>query len=214
MGVLSLFKKKDKANVGGMEDFMTLIRVYFQSVLASTMGISNLTYFPDMAAFKRSLKVPTVNNKLGVGEKNACKKMLQSLYGISDNFFKEIDQSIKKGCKNQTEIRNYMVMFQAYSQDLMMLVGNMMKWKFRVPGFLRKAMRTMTDKTVNDIFTKMDWKDDGQRKTAFALRRYQKMLGLSEAWAAEYVYNVVILAKKEPKPSQDDIEKAERKLKK
>ncbi len=214
MNLLSIFKKKDKANVGGMEDFMTLIRVYFQSVLASNMGISNMAFFPDMATFKRSLKVPTVNNKLGVGEKNACKKMLQSLYGISDNFFKEIDQSIKKGCKNQAEVRNYMIMFQAYSQDLMMMVGNMMKWKFRVPGFLKKAMRAMTDKTVNDIFTKMDWKDEGQRKTAFALRRYQKTLGLSEAWASEYVYNVVILAKKEPKPSQEDMEKAEKMLKK
>lgn len=214
MNLLSIFKKKDKVNVGGMEDFMTLIRVYFQSVLASNMGISNMAFFPDMATFKRSLKVPTVNNKLGVGEKNACKKMLQSLYGISDNFFKEIDQSIKKGCKNQAEVRNYMIMFQAYSQDLMMMVGNMMKWKFRVPGFLKKAMRAMTDKTVNDIFTKMDWKDEGQRKTAFALRRYQKTLGLSEAWASEYVYNVVILAKKEPKPSQEDMEKAEKMLKK
>lgn len=214
MGLLSLFKKKEKANVGGMEDFMTLIRVYFQSVLAANMGLSNLAYFPDMAAFKRSLKVPTVNNKLGIGERNACKKMLQSLYGISDSFFKEIDQSIKKGCKNQNEVRNYMIMFQGYSQDLMMLVGNMMKWKFRVPGFLKKAMRAMTDKTVHDIFNKMDWKDDGERKTAFALRKYQKMLGLSEAWAAEYVYNVVILAKKEPKPSQAEMDKAEKKLNK
>lgn len=214
MGFLSkLFKRKDKANVGGMEDFMTLIRVYFQSVLASGMGISNLAFFPDMATFKRSLKVPTVNNKLGIGERNACRKMLQSLYGISDNFFKEIDQSIKKGCKNPNEVRNYMFLFQGYSQDLMMLVGNMMKWKFRVPGFLRGAMKTMTDKTVHDIFTKSDWKDEGERKTAFALRKYQKTLGLSEDWAKEYVYNVVILAKKEPKPSQADMDAAEKKMK-
>lgn len=214
MGIFSSKKTKDTAKVGGMEDFITLIRVYFQSVLASNMGISNLAFFPDMATFKRSLKVATVNNKLGVGEKNACKKMLQNLYGISDSFFKEIDASIKKGCKNQNDVRNYMIMFQGYSQDLMMMVGNMMKWKFRVPGFLKKMMRAMTDQTVHDIFTKMDWKDDGQRKTAFALRKYQQMLGLSENWAAEYVYNVVILAKKEPKPSQDEMDKAEKKLKK
>ena len=192
---------------------MTLIRVYFQSVLASNMGISNLAFFPDMATFKRSLKVATVNNKLGVGEKSACKKMLQSLYGISDNFFKEIDQSIKKGCRNQNDVRNYLFQFQGFSQDLMMLVGNMMKWKFRVPGFLKKAMKTMTDQTVHDIFNKIDWKDDGERKTAFALRRYQQTLGLSEAWAQEYVYNVVILAKKEPKPSQEQIDKAEKAMK-
>ena len=214
MGLFSnLFRKKKTSKVGGMEDFMTLIRVYFQSVLASNMGISNLAFFPDMATFKRSLKVATVNNKLGVGEKSACKKMLQNLYGISDNFFKEIDTSIRKGCKNPNDIRNYMFLFQGYSQDLMMLVGNIMKWKFRVPGFLRSAMKTMTDKTVHDIFNSMNWKDEGQRKTAFALRKYQKTLGLSEEWAKEYVYNVVILAKKEPKPSQADVEAAEKKMK-
>ena len=111
MALLDIFKKK-KANVGGMEDFMTLIRVYFQSALAAQLGISSLAALPDMAAFKRTLRVPTVNNKLGVGEKKACKKMLQDLYGISDNFFKEIDSSIRKNCRTQNDVRNYMFLFQ------------------------------------------------------------------------------------------------------
>ena len=64
-----IFKKKEKDNVGGMEDFMTLIRVYFQASLAANLGINNLAALPDMMAFKRSLKVATVNNKLGIGEK-------------------------------------------------------------------------------------------------------------------------------------------------
>ena len=42
MAFLDIFKKKQTENVGGMEDFMTLIRVYFQSVLAANLGISNL----------------------------------------------------------------------------------------------------------------------------------------------------------------------------
>lgn len=214
MGLLDILKKKQKANVGGMEDFMTLIRVYFQSVLASNLGISNLAALPDMAAFKRSLHVATVNNKLGVGEKKACKRMLQNLYGISDNFFKEIDQSIKKGCKNQNDVRNYLYLFQGYTQELMMLVGNLMKWKFRIPSFLKKALRVMIEKTVNDIFTQNDWKDDGVRKSVYAVRKYQKALGFTEAWTVEYVYNVVTLAKKEPKPSQEELDKAESKIKK
>ena len=84
---MGLFKKKEDKieNLGGMEDFMTLIRVYFQSVLASNLGISNLAALPDMMAFKRSLHVATVNNKLGVGEKKACSKLLQDLYGISED---------------------------------------------------------------------------------------------------------------------------------
>lgn len=215
MGFLSnIFKKKETENVGGMEDFMTLIRVYFQSVLASNLGISNIAALPDMAAFKRSLHVATVNNKLGVGEKKVCSKMLKDIYGISDNFFKEIDSSIKKGCRNQNDVRNYLYMFQGYTQELMMLMGNLMKWKFRIPGFLKKAMRQMTDKTVHDIFTKDVWTDDGVRKAVFSVRRYQQLLGFSEAWTAEFVYNVIILAKKEPKPSDEDIKKAESKVKK
>ncbi|MBO5024720.1 MAG: hypothetical protein J6C86_01075 [Bacteroidaceae bacterium] len=215
MGFLSnIFKKKETENVGGMEDFMTLIRVYFQSVLASNLGISNIAALPDMAAFKRSLHVATVNNKLGVGEKKVCSKMLKDIYGISDNFFKEIDSSIKKGCRNQNDVRNYLYMFQGYTQELMMLMGNLMKWKFRIPGFLKKAMRQMTDKTVHDIFTKDVWTDDGVRKAVFSVRRYQQLLGFSEAWTAEFVYNIIVLAKKEPKPSDEDIKKAESKVKK
>ncbi len=210
----NIFKKKEQETVGGMEDFMTLIRVYFQSVLASNFGISNLSYLPDMAAFKRSLHVATVNNKLGVGEKKVCSKMLKDLYGISDQFFKEIDQSIKRNCRNQNDISRYMFAFQGYSQELMMLMGNLLKWKFRIPGFLKKLLRKVTDQTVHDVFTKNEWQDDSVRKSVFSIRKYQQMLGFSEQWTAEYVYNVITLAKKEAAPSQEDIDKAESKSKK
>ena len=213
MGLLDIFKKK-KNNVGGMEDFMTLIRVYFQSALAAQVGISNLAALPDMMAYKRSLHIATVNNKLGVGEKKACQKMMQDLYGISDTFFKEIDQSIKKNCKTQNDIPTYMYLFQGYTQDLMMLVGNMMKWKFRIPSFLKKALKVMIEKTVNDILTRTDWNDDGERKAAVGIRKYQKTLGFSEQWTNEYIYNIITLVKREPKPSQAELDKAESKLKK
>lgn len=209
MGLFNLFKKKNQENVGGMEDYMTLIRVYFQSVLASNFGISNLTVLPDLATFKRTLHVATVNNKLGLGEKKACKKLLQDLYGISDNFFKEIDSSIKKNCKNQNDVRNYLIQFQGFSQDFMMLVGNEMKWKFRIPGFLKGALRTMTEKTVHDILTQSMWKDESARKAAFTIRRYQQILGFSENWMSEFAFNIITLAKKEPKPSQDELDKAQ-----
>lgn len=214
MSLLDIFKKKEKENVGGMEDFMTLIRVYFQSVLAANLGISSLAALPDMAAFKRSLHVPTVNNKLGIGEKKACAKMLQNLYGISDEFFKEIDQSIKKGCKNQTQVQNYLYAFQGFTQDLMMLMGNMLKWKFRIPGFMKKMLRKVTDNTVHEILTKNTFSDNGVLKTAIAVRRYQQTLGFSEAWIQEYVFNLITLAKREPNPSDEEVAKAEAKLKK
>ena len=69
MGIFSkLFSRKDEdKKVGGMEDYMTLVRVYFQAALASQLGITNLAMLPDLRVFKTSLHVPTVNNRLGIG---------------------------------------------------------------------------------------------------------------------------------------------------
>ena len=200
-----LFGKKqaeaeETTRVGGMEDFMYLIRVYYQAVMASQLGISNINFLPDMAVFKRTLKVPTQNNKLGIAEKSRCKKMLSDIYELDDKFFKEIDQSIKKNCRNVNDVKTYLFMFQGFSQDLMMVIGNLMQWKFRMPGVFKKLLRSMTEKAVNDICTKMDWKDDGVRKTCHTLRQYKHTLGYSEEWMTEYVYHIVLLAKKEPKP--------------
>ena len=147
MSILSkLFGKKNADNaeetvrVGGMEDFMTLIRVYYQAVMASQLGISNINFLPDLAVFKRTLKVPTQNNKLGIAEKSRCKKMLIEIYGLNETFFKEIDASIKKNCRNVNDIKSYLFMFQGFSQDLMMVIGNLMQWKFRMPTLLKKML--------------------------------------------------------------------------
>ena len=201
-----LFGKKqaeeETPRVGGMEDFMTLIRVYYQAVMASNIGISNINFLPDMAVFKRTLKIPTQNNKLGIAEKSRCKKMLTEIYGLPDSFYKEIDASIKKNVKNINDVKTYLFMFQGFSQDLMMLIGNLMQWKFRLPGTFKKLLRGMTEKTVHDILTKPSWKDDSVHKTCVAIRKYQHALGYSEPWINEYVYNIVMLAKKEPKPQE------------
>lgn len=210
MGLFSnLFKHKEQANetgwrVGGMEDFMMLIRVYYQAVMAANLGISNLSALPDLRVFKQTLHVPTVNNKLGIGEKNRCRKMLMEIYGIEEFFFKEIDQSIKRHCRNVNDVRNYLFLFQGFSQELMMLMGNIMKWKFRLPSMFRQALRNLTEKAVNDVLTKDNWKDEGVRKACASVRRYQQQLGYSADWMTTYVYNVVILAKKEPKPTDKD----------
>lgn len=202
-----LFGKKqveeEGARVGGVEDFMTLIRVYYQAVMAAQLGISNINFLPDMAVFKRTLKIPTQNNKLGVAERTRCKKMLMDIYGINEFFFKEIDTSVKKHCKSVNDIKNYLFMFQGFSQDLMMVVGNLMQWKFRMPGMFKKLLRSMTEKTIHDILTKTNWKDDSVRKTCVNIRQYQHALGYSESWMNEYVYNIVVLAKKEPKPKEN-----------
>lgn len=210
MGLFSkIFRHREQANergwrVGGMEDFMMLIRVYYQAVMAANLGITNLAALPDLRVFKQTLHVPTVNNRLGLGERNRCRKMLMEVYGIDDFFFKEIDQSIKHHCRNVNEVRNYLYMFQGFSQELMMLMGNLMKWKFRLPSMFRKALYNLTAKSINDVLTKDAWKDEGVRKACLSVRRYQQQLDYSAAWMTTYVYNIVILAKKEPKPKDKD----------
>lgn len=206
MGLFSniFSKKKNEEKVGGMEDFMSLVRVYFQASLAANLNITNLGMLPDLRMFKATLHVPTVNNKLGLGEKNHCRKMMKEIYGTGDLFFKEIDQSIRKNCHKLQDVQTYMIQFQGFSQDLMMLMGNLMKFKLRLPSFFKKAIYSMTEKTVNDIFIKNDFKDPGVLKTVVAIRQYDKRLGFSQQWITQFVYQVVMLAKKEPKPDDAD----------
>ena len=189
-----LFGKKEdeQQKAGGMEDFMTLIRVYFQACMAADLGISNLAALPDLRVFKATLKVPTQNNRLGLAEKSRCNKMLKELYQMDDDFTKEIDASIRKRCKKPQDVQTYMYQFSGFTQDLMMLTGNLMKFKLRVPSFFKSAIRTMTEKTVNDIFNKNDFTDPGVMKTVVAIRQYAQKLGFSQQWTTNFVYRVVI----------------------
>lgn len=205
MGILSkIFGRKSAdsqtVKIGGMEDFMMLIRVYFQAVMASELHITNLAALPDLRMFKATLKVPTQAGRLGVGEKSKCKKMVKEMYQMDDQFFKEIDQSVARRCKKVQDAQPYLLQFQAYVQDMMMLTTNLMKFKLRMPSFFKKAIYTMTEKTVHDIYTKNDYKDAGVIKTVLAVREYNKRLNFSEKWATDFVYRVVMLAKKEKQP--------------
>ena len=195
-------KKEGEEKVGGMEDFMTLIRVYFQAVMAADLGITNLAALPDLRTFKATLKVPTQNNKLGLAEKTRCKKMLKELYQMDDNFTKEIEQSIRKRCKKPQDIQTYMYQFSGFSQDLLMLTGNLMKFKLRLPSFFKGAIRNMTEKTVNDIFNKNDFTDPAVMKTVVAIRQYDQKLGFSQQWVTDFIFRVVMLAKKEKQPKE------------
>ena len=205
MGIFSkLFgNKSTEKKTGGMEDYMTLIRVYFQASIASQLGINNLAMLPDLRMFKTTLHVPTQNNKLGIGEKSHCKKMLKELYKVDDLFFKEIDASIRKNCRKIQDVQVYLVQFQGFTQDLMMLMGNLMKFKLRMPSFFKGAIYSMTEKTVKEIFTKNDYKDAGVVKVVLNIRQYNKRLSISEKWITGFVYQVVMLAKKEPKAKEE-----------
>ncbi len=200
-----LFGKKEGTNPkNNVEDFASLTRVYFQSALAANLGISNIRMMPDLAQFKRLFKVPTQNGRLGLGEKTVAKKMLMADYGLSDNFFKEIDSSIKKHSRTQNEIQPYMFLYQGFLNDLMMMMSTLMQWKIRIPSIFKSVIKSEVEKSVHKICTKTVWSKDDEHKTAANIRMYKERLGYSEQWMSEYVYNVLMLAKKAPKPKDTE----------
>ena len=200
-----LFGKKEGTNPkNNVEDFASLTRIYFQSALAANLGISNIRMMPDLAQFKRLFKVPTQNGRLGLGEKTVAKKMLMADYGLSDNFFKEIDNSIKKHCRTQNEIQPYMFLYQGFLNDLMMMMSTLMQWKIRIPSIFKSVIKSEVEKSVHKICTKTVWSKDDEHKTAANIRMYKERLGYSEQWMSEYVYNVLMLAKKAPKPKDTE----------
>lgn len=194
-------KKEETQKVGGMQDYMMLIRVYFQSAIAEKVGINNIAMLPDLRMFKSTFKVHTERNKLGIAEKRACGKMLKDMYGHDDSFFKEIDRSIAKNCKKMQDVQTYLYQFQGFTQDLMMLMGNLMKFKLRLPSFFKKVIYQMTEKTVNELFTKNDYNDAATLKAVASVRKYNQRLSFSEQWITDFVFQIVMLAKKE-KPQE------------
>lgn len=203
----NFFKKKSveaELNKKTVEEFMFLIRVYYQSAIAEKLGLTNLNVLSDLALFKRMLKIPTQGGKLGVAEKARAKKVLKGDYGLGDIFFKEVDSSIRKNCKSANDVQAYFYKFQGFTNDLFTLIGSLMKWKAAVPSFLKKALYSITGKTVHDIVTKSQWKDESTQKTAWSVRKYAESLGYSEQWMTDFVFNVVLLAKKEKKNTKEE----------
>ena len=79
-----------------------------------------------------------------------------------------------------------------------------MKFKLRLPSIFKKALYTMTEKTISDIFNKNDFNDASVMKAVVAVREYDKRLGFSQKWTTDFVYQVVMLAKKEKAPKNED----------
>lgn len=204
MNIISkLFKKKNEeaeaVTKGSVEEFVSLIRVYYQAVMAVQMGITNLNMLSDMALFKRMLKIPTQNNKLGVAEKSRARKVLMQDYGLSESFFKEIDCSVKKNCKSQNDIKSYFFLFQGFCNELFSVLDSLMGWKFRFSILFKKLLYNQTSKTIHEILTRSEWKDIKVQKIAWNIRKYKETLGFSEEWMTNFVYSVVLLAKEDAK---------------
>ena len=66
MGIFAKLFNKNSEEVSSrnVEDFVSLTRVYFQSVIAANLGITNIRFVPDVANFKRLFKIPTQGGRL------------------------------------------------------------------------------------------------------------------------------------------------------
>lgn len=202
MGLFSNpFKKKtddaEQSAANHTEEFMTLIRVYYQAVIATQLGITNLNMLPDMALFKRMLKIPTQGGKLGVAEKSRARKVMMQDYNLSEEFFKEIDRSIRRNCKIPNDINAYFYKFQGFNTELFEVMEKMMNIRFRLSMLVNKLLRKRTAKTIHKILTKSEWDDVSIQKAAWSVRKYQETLGYSEQWIVDFVYQVFLLVKKD-----------------
>ena len=199
MGILSkLMTRKEEMEEkirSKEEEYISLIRVYFQSIIAVNLGITNIRMLPDLAMFKRLLKIPTQNGRLGLAEKSAARKILMVDYGLSEQFFDEIDSSIKRLCKRQTDIQGFFFTFQGFSNDLLMAVGTDMQWKLRLPAFFRKMLRSLTETSIHNVLTKNDWKAVDVRQACWNVRGYNEKLNYSEKWMVEFIFPILIIAK-------------------
>lgn len=198
MNIFKLFskKKKEEKSTEEIENLMLLLRVYFQATIAAQTGFNNIKVLNDLRFFKQTYHIATLNNKIGLSEKKQCQKMLQSIYGFSDRFFSEIDSSMKKSCRTIQDFQPYMLKYQDFTQNILMLIPNLVGRKLAVLRFFPKLMKESVNKSIHKILTQTDWKDPSTRIAAIAVRKEQTSLRYSEAWICEFVNTIIPLGLK------------------
>lgn len=198
MNIFKLFskKKKEEKSTEEIENLMLLLRVYFQATIAAQTGFNNIKVLNDLRFFKQTYHIATLNNKIGLSEKKQCQKMLQSIYGFSDRFFSEIDSSMKKSCRTIQDFQPYMLKYQDFTQNILMLIPNLVGRKLAVLRFFPKLMKESINKSIHKMLTQTDWKDSSTRIAAIAVRKEQTSLRYSEAWICEFVNTIIPLGLK------------------
>lgn len=198
MNIFKLFskKKKKEKSTEEIENLMLLLRVYFQATIAAQTGFNNIKVLNDLRFFKQTYHIATLNNKIGLSEKKQCQKMLQSIYGFSDRFFSEIDSSMKKSCRTIQDFQPYMLKYQDFTQNILMLIPNLVGRKLAVLRFFPKLMKESINKSIHKILTQTEWKDPSTRIAAIAVRKEQTSLRYSEAWICEFVNTIIPLGLK------------------
>lgn len=200
MGLLDRLTKKreeQQAKVQAREEeFLSLIRVYLQAAVAAEpkLGISNINMLPDLRDFKRALKIPT-QGRLGMGEKSVAKKMLNSQYGLNEEFCKDLDKSVARMCHKQADVQAYFISFQSFTNDLLTVLTNQLQWKLRIPSFFRKLIRTSIEDAINDIMKKNDWTAPDVFQACQRIRKNVTKMGVSQKWISNYAFPILMIAK-------------------
>ena len=82
-----------------------------------------------------------------------------------------------------------------------MAVSNEMKYTMRIP--FKKWLYASTEAAISKILINNDWKDAAMFKAVGEVRQLQHALGYSGQWMTDFVFNVIRLAKKEPKKKNE-----------
>jgi hypothetical protein len=198
MGLSEVLKarkqKKEEFVKEKVQNFITLLNVYIQASSAATLGIMNLQQLPQLKVMKQKFKIPT-EGRLGIAEKKFVASKMKEEYKLSDAFFSEIDNSIKRCCKKVMDLQPYGVWFQSLMQDVMMAVSLDVQVGLRLPLVFRKWMKSMIQESVHKIVTSADFKNPDLIKSAINVRTYKEKLHFSEDWLTDVCFVYIILAR-------------------
>lgn len=200
MGILSnLFGKKKDENKKSkkeiaqenVETFMSLISTYNQALVVLQFGITNLKMVPEFATFKRLMKIPTTGGKLGLSEKSYIKKMMATDYGMPETFFKEIDTSIRRNCKNVQQVQSYFFAFGNFTNDLLNHLYSENQMKLQGAMLMKKSMKKTVGSLVEKTMTKTNWKSSETAIAVNKLKATATSLGFSNEWMTEFVFQIL-----------------------
>jgi hypothetical protein len=198
MGITEkLQRKKEKMEQevrARIEEFNSLVSVYLQASFASQLGILDLRMLPQLKIFKHKFNLMT-QGRLGNAEKAFVSKLMINEYKLTEEFFKEIDASVKRVCKRQQDMQTYSIYFQNLSQNLFLSVASEMQWSLRLPAFFRSLIKSSMKDAVHKVLTGSDFKAGDARKAAIVVRELSNKMKLSENWLFQYAYPVLMLSK-------------------
>ena len=206
MGILSrLFGWGRKKDTGAndaqsrVEEFVSLIGIYNQASIVVHIGITDLKMVPEFAAYKRAMRIPTIGGKLGLAEKSQIKKMMVADYQMDESFFKEIDASVRRSCKNIRDVQAYFFAYGNFTNDLLTFLYTQYQWKLQGSMLIKRLLRSTVASSVEKLMTKTTWKDHSTTVSANKIKNTAITMKFSNQWMTELVYQILVQSKKSRK---------------